>query len=153
MNRSVMLFILLFTLDSQAQQTDDFDYFAANRTMIRNGVQAVLMCNGLLYQQGGIWQGERLISEQWIKFERTPAPATAQRGNMYGGQFWLVPDERDDVPKTAYATAGNRGQFVVIVPSHDTVIVRRGLDFGKQGFDRWDLTREVLKAIERPPSQ
>ena len=108
---------------------------------------------GLLYQQGGTWHGERLISEEWIAFERAPAPATAEIGNMYGGQFWLVPDERDDVPKTAYATAGNRGQFVVIVPSHDTVIVRRGLDFGKQGFNRWDLTREVLKAIESSPSR
>ena len=29
----------------------------------------------------------------------------------------------------------------------DTVIVRRGLDYGRQGFDRWSLTREVLKAI------
>jgi hypothetical protein len=27
------------------------------------------------------------------------------------------------------------------------VIVRRGLDWGKQGFDRWDLLREVLKAF------
>ena len=102
---------------------------------------------GLLYLQGGTWQGERLISEQWIEFERTPAPATADLGNMYGGQFWLVPDDRTDVPKTAYSTSGNRGQYVVIVPSHDTVIVRRGLDFGKQGFNRWDLTREVIKAI------
>ena len=106
---------------------------------------------GLLYQQGGVWEGERLVSEEWIEFERTPAPATAQRGNMYGAQFWLVPDDRDDVPKSAYATAGNRGQFVVIVPSHEIVIVRRGLDYGKQGFNRWDLTREVLKAIK--PSQ
>lgn len=103
---------------------------------------------GLLYQQGGVWEGERLISEDWIEFERTPAPATAQRGNMYGAQFWLVPDDRDDVPKSAYTTAGNRGQYVVIVPSHDTVIVRRGLDYAKQGFDEWDLTREVLKAIK-----
>ena len=103
---------------------------------------------GLLYQQGGVWQGERLISEKWIEFERTPAPATAELGNMYGAQFWLVPDERNDVPKSAYSTAGNRGQYVVIVPSHETVIVRRGLDYGKQGFNRWDLTREVLKAIE-----
>ena len=102
---------------------------------------------GLLYLQGGTWQGERLISEQWIEFERTPAPATADLGNMYGGQFWLVPDDRTDVPKTAYSTSGNRGQYVVIGPSHDTVIVRRGLDFGKQGFNRWDLTREVIKAI------
>ena len=25
--------------------------------------------------------------------------------------------------------------------------VRRGLDYGRQGFSRWDLTREVIKAI------
>jgi len=102
---------------------------------------------GLLYLQDGVWEGERLISKNWIEFVRTPAPATVHRGNMYGGQFWLVPDDRDDVPKSAYSTAGNRGQYVVIVPTHDLVIVRRGLDYGRQGFNRWDLTREVLKAI------
>ncbi len=103
---------------------------------------------GLLYLQNGMWDGERLISEDWIDFVRTPAPATAHRGNFYGGQFWLVPDDREDVPKTAYAMSGNRGQYVVIVPSHDLVIVRRGLDYGRQGFNRWDLTREVIKAIK-----
>jgi len=103
---------------------------------------------GLLYAQGGVWQGKRLISEDWTEFVRTPAPAAASRGNDYGGQFWLVPDDRNDVPRSAYATAGNRGQYVIIVPSHDTVIVRRGLDYGEQGFNRWDLTREVLKAIK-----
>ena len=102
---------------------------------------------GLLYLQNGTWKGERLISEEWIDFVRTPAPATHNRGNFYGGQFWLVPDERTDVPRDAYSTAGNRGQFVVIAPSHDLVIVRRGLDYGRQGFDRWDMTREVLKAF------
>ncbi|MCY3699075.1 MAG: serine hydrolase [Gemmatimonadetes bacterium] len=103
---------------------------------------------GLLYAQNGMWKDERLISEEWIDFVRTPAPATSETGNFYGGQFWLVPDDRTDVPKDAYSTAGNRGQFVVIVPSHDVVIVRRGLDYGRQGFDRWDMTREVLKAFE-----
>ena len=108
---------------------------------------------GLLYLQGGVWNGERLISEEWIDFVRTPAPATAESGNFYGGQFWLVPDGRTDVPKNAYATSGNRGQYVVIVPTHDLVIVRRGLDYGRQGFDRWDMTREVLKAFGEMPSQ
>jgi hypothetical protein len=51
------------------------------------------------------------------------------------------------VPKDAYAAAGNRGQLVIVVPSEDLVIVRRGLDYGKQGFDMWDLLREVLKAF------
>ncbi|TDJ46142.1 MAG: class C beta-lactamase-related serine hydrolase [Gammaproteobacteria bacterium] len=102
---------------------------------------------GLLYQQNGTWNGKRLISEDWIEFVRTPAPATKDRGNFYGGQWWLVPDDRTDVPKDAYSTAGNRGQYVIVVPTHDLVIVRRGLDYGKQGFNNWDLTREVLKAF------
>ena len=102
---------------------------------------------GLLYLQNGVWNGERLLSDEWIDFVRTPAPATAESGNMYGGQFWLVPDDRDDVPEDAYMTNGNRGQFTIIVPSHDLVIVRRGLDYGRQGFDRWGLAREVIRAI------
>ena len=84
-----------------------------------------------------------------IRFIRTPAPSTNESGNFYGGQWWLVPDDHRDIPEDAYATAGNRGQFVIVVPSHDVVIVRRGLDFGKQGFNRWDLTREVLKAFNQ----
>ena len=105
---------------------------------------------GMLYLQNGIWNDERLISQDWIDFVRTPAPATVGRGGQYGGQWWLVPESRNDVPKDAYSTAGNRGQFTVVVPSHDLVIVRRGLDWGRQGFDRWALTREVIRAIGEP---
>lgn len=103
---------------------------------------------GMLYLNGGVWNGERLLSEEWIEFVRTPAPSTAERGNFYGGQWWLVPDDRTDVPTDAYSTSGNRGQYVIIVPTFDLVIVRRGLDYGRQGFNRWDLLREVLKAID-----
>ena len=102
---------------------------------------------GLLYLRGGVWNGERLVSEEWIDFVRTPAPSLAEHGNFYGGQWWLVPDDRTDVPMDAYSTAGNRGQYVIVMPSHDLVIVRRGLDYGAQGFDRWDLAREVIKAV------
>ena len=108
---------------------------------------------GLLYLQKGVWNGERLLSEEWIDFVRTPAPATAERGNQYGAQWWLVPDDRNDVPEDTYSTSGNRGQYVVVVPSHDLVIVRRGLDYGRQGFSRWSLTREVLKAIGTPTNE
>lgn len=103
---------------------------------------------GLLYLNNGMWEGERLISTKWIEFSRQPAPASAARDNDYGAQWWLVPDKRKgEVPASAYSTAGNRGQYVIIDPTHDLVIVRRGLDYGKQGFDRWDLLREVLKAF------
>ncbi len=104
---------------------------------------------GLLYAQGGMWEGKRLISEDWIAFSRTPAPASDIHNDFYGGQWWLVPSDRKDVPADAYSTAGNRGQYVIVVPSHDLVIVRRGLDYGRQGFDRWDVTREVLRAFSQ----
>ncbi|MCH7825967.1 MAG: serine hydrolase [Acidobacteria bacterium] len=107
---------------------------------------------GLLYLNGGMWNDERLLSEEWIEFVRTPAPATANSGNGYGGQWWLVSDNVDYVPKDAYSTAGNRGQYAIVLPSHDLVIVRRGLDWGRQGFSRWELVREVLKAFPTAPA-
>ena len=105
---------------------------------------------GLLYLNDGVWNGERLISEAWIDFVRTPAPASDVRNSDYGGQFWLVPTDRDDVPRDAYSTAGNRGQYVVIVPSHDLVIVRRGLDYASPHMNRWDIAAAVLGAF--PPA-
>ena len=125
--------------------TDRFGDFVMSSQIYTNARDLARF--GLLYLGNGIWNGERLVSEEWIDFVRTPAPATKSIGSIYGGQWWLVPEGRDDVPKDAYSTSGNRGQFSVIVPSHDMVIVRRGLDYGRQGFDRWGLTREVLEAI------
>ncbi len=110
---------------------------------------------GLLYLNGGVWNGERILSEEWIEFVRTPAPATADNGRFYGGQFWLPRDARTDVPQDAYTTAGNRGQYATIVPSHDLVIVRRGLDAQPgpgTGFSWEDLVVEVLKAFPERPS-
>lgn len=127
--------------------TDRFGDFIFSSQMYTNARDLARF--GMLYQQSGEWNGEQLVSKDWIKFVRTPAPSTKDTGNFYGAQWWLVPDDRKDVPADAYATAGNRGQYVIVVPSHDLVIVRRGLDYGKQGFNRWDLTREVLKAFPK----
>jgi CubicO group peptidase (beta-lactamase class C family) len=134
-------------MHSTLLSTDRFGDFILSSQVYTNARDLARF--GLLYLNGGEWNGERIVSREWIDFVRTPAPASAARGHDYGGQWWLVPDDRDDVPRDAYATAGNRGQYVIVAPSHDTVIVRRGLDYGAQGFDRWDLTREVLKAIRR----
>jgi CubicO group peptidase (beta-lactamase class C family) len=126
--------------------TDRFGDFILSSQVYTNARDLARL--GQLYLQGGVWNGERIISEKWIQFTRTPAPASAPSGNQYGGHWWLVPDNRTDVPKDAFCTNGNRGQFAIVVPTHDVVIVRRGLDYGRQGFNQWDLTREVLKAFK-----
>ncbi len=129
--------------------TDRFGDFIFSSQVYTNARDLARL--GQLYLDGGVWNGERLLSEEWIEFVRTPAPATAERGNQYGAQWWLVADNVDYVPEDAYSTAGNRGQYAIVVPSHDLVIVRRGLDWGRQGFNRWELTREVLKAFDATP--
>jgi len=105
---------------------------------------------GLLYLNGGSWKGERIVPESWIRFARTPAPATRNIGRIYGGQFWLVPDELTDLPQDAYSTAGSRGQYTIVVPSYNLVIVRRGEDWlSGDTFSNWDLLREVLQAFPK----
>jgi CubicO group peptidase (beta-lactamase class C family) len=102
---------------------------------------------GLLYLNRGTWKGERILPESWVDFVRTPAPSTRRFGNFYGGQFWLVPDSRTDLPQDAYTTAGAQGQFAIVVPSRDLVVVRRGLDGPGPGFPVWDLLKQVLEAF------
>jgi CubicO group peptidase (beta-lactamase class C family) len=105
---------------------------------------------GLLYLNGGMWKGNRIVPESWIRFARTPAPATRDLGRFYGGQFWLVPDDFTDLPQDAYSTSGSRGQYTIIIPSYEMVIVRRGEDWlSPDTFDNWDLVREVLKAFPK----
>ena len=79
-----------------------------------------------------------------------PAPATAPRlaASTAATSGWCA-DGMDAVPRGTgcVSTNGNRGQYTIIVPSLNLVIVRRGLDYGRQGFNNWDLTREVVKAV------
>ena len=82
---------------------------------------------GNLYLQGGVWNGERILPESWTEFVSTPAPAweTDDRP-VYGGFFWINGDNRFPVPPDAYYMAGAGGQFTIIIPSHDLVVVRLG---------------------------
>ncbi|MEX2123690.1 MAG: serine hydrolase [Woeseia sp.] len=84
---------------------------------------------GLLLANDGVWNGERLLPEDWVEFSRTPAPAKpVEEGTRgYGAQFWLL-DSMPGIPKGTFTTAGNKGQYVTVVPGHDLVIVRTGVD-------------------------
>src|SRR3954470_3276669 len=79
---------------------------------------------GLLYAQDGMWQGTRILPEGWAKFVSTPAPAW--KTPIYGGLFWVNGDGALPIPKNAYLMNGAGGQRVVIIPSHDLVVVRMG---------------------------
>jgi CubicO group peptidase (beta-lactamase class C family) len=72
---------------------------------------------GNLYLQDGVWNGERILPEGYVKFVSTPAPAwvTDQRP-VYGGFFWINGEGSFPVPRDAYYMAGAGGQFTIIIP-------------------------------------
>ncbi|MCA1584954.1 MAG: beta-lactamase family protein [Acidobacteria bacterium] len=80
-----------------------------------------------LYLQDGMWNGERILPEGYAKFVSTLAPAwAADKRPVYGGFFWINGEGTFPVPRDAYYMAGVGGQNVIIIPSHDLVVVRLG---------------------------
>ena len=103
---------------------------------------------GQLYLQDGMWGDERLLPEGWVDFVSSPGPAQPISGAGYGAQFWLMTDV-GEIPEGVFYMSGNRGQYVVIVPSMNAVIVRRGYDvIGGARFDIGSFTRDTLLALQ-----
>lgn len=108
---------------------------------------------GLLYLRGGVWEGKRLLPDGWVDYSRTPAPADP-RGE-YGAHFWLnagrpgagVPPPMASLPADLFYAWGKDGQYVVMVPSRDLVVVRLGVT---PHDGRWSVEaflRGVLAAL------
>lgn len=111
---------------------------------------------GVLHLQNGVWNGERILPDDWVEYVSRPAPSQPRLedadGNPrpgYGAQWWLFDRHEPEIPGDTFAAFGNRGQYLVIVPSRDVVIVRRGYDMaGGEGFKIDRFTANVLKALD-----
>ncbi|RUO60883.1 serine hydrolase domain-containing protein [Pseudidiomarina marina] len=105
---------------------------------------------GVLHVQNGMWKGERVLPENWLTYISTPAPAQPPESSPgYGAQWWLYNERFPELPNDTIAARGNRGQFLVIIPSENLVVVRRGYDMaGEPGFNEHDFVRDVLKALK-----
>jgi CubicO group peptidase (beta-lactamase class C family) len=102
---------------------------------------------GLLYLNNGTWGGKRVLPEGWREYVTTPSGPQPEGGEFgYGASFWLI-NRSEGVPADAFAALGNRGQHLVVIPSRDLVIVRRGYDSAGDQFDIAKFTAEVLKLI------
>jgi CubicO group peptidase (beta-lactamase class C family) len=105
---------------------------------------------GLLYLQDGLWQGQRLLPEGWSKFVSTPAPAW--KTPVYGGLFWVNGDGAWPIPRTSYFMNGAGGQRVIVIPTHDLVVVRMGHHRGdRAGMNALKAAlAELLPAVRSP---
>lgn len=104
---------------------------------------------GMLYLNNGMWEGERLLPENWREYVSSPSgPQPIGRNFGYGAQFWLM-NQSDGIPKDTFAAFGNRGQYLVIIPSMNMAIVRRGYDTRETRFDIEAFTRAIVKAVKK----
>ncbi len=80
---------------------------------------------GNLYLNDGVWMGERILPEGFVEFVSTLAlPWVADGRPIYGGFFWINGARSFPIPENAYYMAGAGGQYVIIIPSHDLVVVK-----------------------------
>jgi CubicO group peptidase (beta-lactamase class C family) len=109
---------------------------------------------GQLYMAGGVWNGERILPESWVRDSIEPWVSDVQPANGtpdwgYGYQWWV----RDGVPvegSRLFAARGYGGQFLLVVPSLDLVTVFTGWDIFEQPPQTMTLFLERLLPAVSP---
>jgi CubicO group peptidase (beta-lactamase class C family) len=90
---------------------------------------------GRLMLDGGEWEGTRLLSPQWVQRSFEPAfspdrwPVDYEGSPLvnYGYQWWILDDG-------SALALGKAGQYLLVNPAHDVVVVRLG---EQQGEASW----------------
>jgi CubicO group peptidase (beta-lactamase class C family) len=75
-----------------------------------------------------------VLPESWVDFARTAGPGS--NANIYGAGWWVAPSEGNgkpypwgldtDTSRDAFSAEGFEGQYILIVPSKDLIVVRLG---------------------------
>jgi CubicO group peptidase (beta-lactamase class C family) len=98
---------------------------------------------GLLYINDGMWNGERILPAGWRQYVASHGAAQPASGFGYGATWWTFPKD-SGLPQDAIVAQGNRGQYVVVIPSRKLVIVRRGFDGTGMNFNVSKFTQDLL---------
>ena len=93
-----------------------------------------MMRLGILYLQEGVWNGERLLSREWVKQAGAQQIATGIAdpwSSGYGYQFWMIPQREN-----AFRADGAYGQYSLVFPKENAVV-------GIQCCEENDLARFI----------
>lgn len=72
-----------------------------------------------LFKNGGVWNGEQLIDPNYVEKSITPQ---FENGEDYGYGWWLG----THIGKRYYSMRGHNGQYVIVFPEDDVIVVRLG---------------------------
>jgi CubicO group peptidase (beta-lactamase class C family) len=105
---------------------------------------------GLFALQDGSWAGEELLPEGWMEASTTATDVRSEEDG-YAAGWWV--NERPDgslveptLPADAYFAEGHDGQWIIVVPSADLVVVRLGFSPEVDDVGAVDLAAAVIAA-------
>ena len=105
---------------------------------------------GQLYLNGGAWIGRRILDRDWIA-ESTRSHSPLGGGRGYGYLWWTAephaPGDALSVDTAIYYASGYGGQYIVVVPDLDAVVVHRAANVDN-GIDHASMGRLLSLAIK-----
>jgi CubicO group peptidase (beta-lactamase class C family) len=101
---------------------------------------------GLLFENDGVFNGERILPEGWVKY--STSEASASKG-LYGAFFWLNRSKAlPSAPEDMFACDGHDGQHIYILPSQELVVVVLGFSpRSRGGMDTDRLLKDILSSL------
>jgi len=100
---------------------------------------------GLLYQYDGVFNGERILPEGWVKYTATEAKAS---NGEYGSFFWLNKSKKfPSAPEDMIMCVGHDGQQIFIMPTEKLVVVVLGYSPKSNRLDFDRLLKDILSTL------
>ena len=97
---------------------------------------------GQLYLRDGVWDGARILPEGWVDHARTWTATDPEDGLGYGAHWWLWADQPGSL-----ACHGYEGQYTVVCPEKDLVVVRLGKTPAELGDAKLQQVRRIVDAF------
>lgn len=86
---------------------------------------------GQMMLDKGRWQGQQIVSQQWVAESFKPRAEIGQPpAKDYGYQWWIYHFTVNDQLYVTYAAAGNGGNYIFITPDLDLVTVVTSTAYG-----------------------
>lgn len=106
-----------------------------------------------LYLKQGKWEDQSLVPAAWVEASITPfVSVTADRSVEYGYGWWLVNYEYNGQMHKAFAGIGFGGQYPIVIPELDMVIVFTGWNILAEGprMSAQEGIKRILEAVIEP---
>lgn len=108
---------------------------------------------GQLMLNGGAWNGERILSQEWVTESTTKHVALKKSERWYGYLWWIREAEtRKHGTVEGFYLSGKGGQFVFVVPALELVVVLTAGNYDREEprlkTQGYHLVARILEGVE-----